>query len=129
MDNLLEKMQNYDTRHEWDQNFEKGGLVKVIGPNVGLHYIKTKKVAMVSSRDQYVIIARREIPPNQSPSGKRTMVIAGRSKDLDQYPPTPGVVRAQTKISGYWIEEIEPQVCNVHFIAETDFKISLFIQK
>jgi hypothetical protein len=57
------------------------------------------------------------------------MVICGRSKDLDQYPPTPGIVRAQTKISGYWIEELEPNLVDVHFIAETDFKISLFIQK
>ena len=57
------------------------------------------------------------------------MIIAGKSKDLDEYPATPGVVRAQTKISGFYITEIEPNVCDVHFVVESDFKISLFIQK
>jgi len=84
---------------------------------------------MVSSRDQYVCMSRREIPANLSPSGKKTMIIAGKSKDLDEYPATPGVVRAQTKISGFYITEIEPNVCDVHFVVESDFKISLFIQK
>jgi hypothetical protein len=62
MDNLLVKMANYDTRHLWDVNFESGKLVKEIGPMVQMHYLKTKKVAVVSSRDQYVVIYKKDIP-------------------------------------------------------------------
>jgi hypothetical protein len=79
---------------------------------------------MVSGRDQYVLMNRKMIPANLSESGKKTVIIAGMSKDLDQYPVTPGVVRAQTKISGYYMTEIEPNVCDVHFVVESDFKIS-----
>lgn len=84
---------------------------------------------MVSSRDQYVLMCRRDIPANVSPSGKRTIFIAGKSKDIEEFPVTPGIVRAKTIISGFLIEEIEPNVLDVHFVVESDFKISLFIQK
>jgi hypothetical protein len=57
------------------------------------------------------------------------MIIAARSIDLDEYPPTPGAVRAVTKISGYYMEQIEPNVVDLHFCVEADFKISLFITK
>jgi len=30
-------------------------LIKKIGENVELHYLRTKKIAVVSQRDQYVI--------------------------------------------------------------------------
>ena len=129
LDNLMEKMSNYETRHLWDQNFESGRLVRQIGPQVQLHYIKTKKVAVVSSRDQYVVIYMKEIPAEFNPSGKRAIIFAARSIDLDEYPPTPGAVRSLTKISGYYMEQIEPNVVDLHFLVEADFKISLFISK
>lgn len=129
IDDLFSRMSNYDNRHKWDANFESGRMVRDIGPNVQLHYIKTRKVAMVSSRDQYLVIYRKEIPANVNPSGKRALIIAAKSIDHDEYPPVQGAVRAQTKISGYFIEELEPNLCDVHFAVEADFKISLFISK
>ena len=62
LDNILLKMEDYSNRHHWDPNFEKGMMVKEIGPDVSLHYVKTKKVAVVSSRDQYLLIYAKEIP-------------------------------------------------------------------
>ena len=104
-------------------------MEKIIGPNVGLQYIKTKKVAMVSSRDQYICMVRRDTPANMSPSGRRKIIIAGKSKELEEYPPTQGVVRARTLISGFYIDVLKPDVLDVHFIVESDFKLSIFIQK
>jgi hypothetical protein len=57
------------------------------------------------------------------------MIFAARSVDLDEYPPISNAVRAQTKITGYYMEQIEPNVVDLHFCVETDFKISLFISK
>jgi hypothetical protein len=37
------------------------------------------------------------------------------------------VVRSTVVISGYFMEEVEPGVVEIHFLVETDFKISLFI--
>lgn len=96
---------------------------------VQLHYVKTKKVAVVSSRDQYIVIYRKDILAQSSPSGKRVMMMAARSVDLDEYPPSPGIVRAKVAISGYYMEQIEPNVVDIHFCVEADFKISLFISK
>lgn len=41
----------------WDQNFKEGKKVKDIGENVELHYSRTKKIAVMSERDQYAVIA------------------------------------------------------------------------
>ena len=65
----------------------------------------------------------------QSPTGKRIYILAAKSKDLPNYPPTDGCVRAQTLLSGHYVEEIEPGVLDAHFFIESDFKISLFIAK
>ena len=55
--------------------------------------------------------------------------MAARSHDLDEYPMKEGAVRANTHISGFYIEEIEPKKCALHFLVEADFKISMFISK
>jgi len=76
-----------------------------------------------------MIMSLRRIPANQSPSGRKTMIIAVKSVDHKDYPENQGVVRATTPLSGWWIEELPaPQTgCMCHFLLETDFKISLFI--
>lgn len=38
-----------------------GNIVKEIGENVGLQYYKSKKVAMVSSRDQYIVTSVKQL--------------------------------------------------------------------
>ena len=43
-------------------NYDSGENLKQIGVGVQFHYIKTKKIAMVSSRDQYLVIYRKDIP-------------------------------------------------------------------
>ncbi len=119
---------DYEHKAEYDPNYMEGVKIKDIGPRVSLHYLKTKKVAVVSSRDQYLLVTNKLIEPEQSPTGNRILIIGSRSKDLDQYPPIKGCVRAETKISGYYIEEVVPgKACDVHFMVESDFKVSFFI--
>jgi hypothetical protein len=96
---------------------------------VNIQYIKTKKIAMVSSRDQYVLVHVRDTPANQSATGNRTVIVALKSYNSDAYPKIDGCVRADTIISGYYIEEIAPNKLDIHFMVESDFKVSLFIQK
>lgn len=129
MTEFVEILQDYNRKTEWDPNFAEGYKVMDIGDNVQLHYLRTKKVAVVSSRDQYMLICNRYIEPENSPNGKRTLIIGTRSLDHDKFPPKPGYVRAFTFMSGYYIEEIEPGKLDVHFLLESDFKISLFVQK
>ena len=40
----------------------EGSKLQDIGESVELHYMKTKKVAVVSSRDQYLVIVTKVIP-------------------------------------------------------------------
>lgn len=69
------------------------------------------------------------IPATESPTGRKLIKIGVKSLNSDKYPPNQGAVRADTKISGYYIDEIKPNVCKIDFMIESDFKISLFIAK
>ena len=87
---------------------------------------------MVSGRDQYLVFVEKALSAAESPSGRKTHVIAAKAAPpSEDYPPTAGCVRASTIISGWWLEELEPPAkgCLAHFLIESDFKISLFIQK
>jgi hypothetical protein len=84
---------------------------------------------MVSSRDQYCVINVRDTPAAQSPTGNRILYVALKSLNSENYPKKDGCVRAETIMSGYLIEEISPNKLDVHFMIESDFKVSLFIQK
>lgn len=48
---------------------------------------------------------------------------------MDVYPENDGIVRATAFVTGWYIEEIAPNVCDVHFMIETDYKLPLWIQK
>lgn len=94
-----------------------------------MHYLKTKKIAMVSSRDMHIVLTNKVIPVERSPTGKKTVIIAGKSCSLPQYPENAGIVRAICHITGYYIEELSPSEVKVSFCVESDFKISMFITK
>ena len=53
--------------------------MKDLGDNAQIHYLKTKKIAMVSSRDLYIVLMNKVIPPEISPTGKKIFIIAGKS--------------------------------------------------
>ena len=59
--------------------------------------------------------------------------MASKSKDLDEYPPVQGSVRATTYICGFYVQEMMDKdnkvYCEVDFIVESDIKISLLIAK
>ena len=48
---IAEILLNEETTSLWDPNFLEGKLLKRIGEDTALTYMKTKKVAVVSSRD------------------------------------------------------------------------------
>ena len=84
-------------------------MVTKIGDSVDLQYLRTKKIALVSSRDQYLIFVDKWLSASESPSGRRSLVLAAKSAPpSEDYPPTNGAVRASTIISGWWLEELEP---------------------
>ena len=84
---------------------------------------------MISSRDQYLVFCRKDISKYDSETFERTLILAGKSVDLPQYPEIKGIVRAKTYVSGFYVKEIGNDECEVHFIAETDFKLSMMIMK
>jgi hypothetical protein len=84
----------------------------------------------VSSRDQYFLVqTRRKFDAKLNPNKKRVYYMAAKSKDLPEYGPSDNCVRATTILTGYYIIELEPGRCEVHFFIESDFKISMFIAK
>lgn len=129
LDEFIEIMKNPDNRFDWDQNYENGYTEKILSENTRIDYLKTKKVAMVSSRDMYLVLMNKKIPAESSPTGKQIFIIAGKSCTLPGYPETKGAVRAVAYISGYYIEELGPNEIRCTFCVESDFKISVFIAK
>lgn len=136
MEASLEELQvilsDHASKPDWDPNYQEGRLVKQIGDSVDLHYLRTKKIALVSSRDQYLVYVEKWLSAAESPSGRRTLAVAAKSAPPSgDCPPAEGCVRAATIITGWWIEELEPpqKGCLARFMIESDFKISLFVQK
>lgn len=120
-------IEDYKMRGIWDVNYNNGYLINQITDEISIHYIKTKKVAVVSSRDQYLTLSVKLIDSKNSPTGNKLKIVGARSKDWEQYPPNQGIVRASTFMSGWVLEQIEPNLVDVHFMIETDYKISLFL--
>ena len=143
-------LEDYHNRVKWDANFAEGGVTKVLGENCEIHYVRTRRVAVVSPRDCYTCI--RKIVRDQSSGvvarfkrtkGKvlRSCMIACKSFELgDQYTPVQsGIVRILVYLTGYYIEEVltdeldehgnKKIVCDVIFFSEVDVKISQFIMR
>ena len=104
-------------------------FIKVLGDSCAFNYVKTKKIAVVSSRDQYMMAQTRRVEASKSPNGKKCIYIALKSKDLPDYPPVDGVVRIQTISTGFYLVELMPNLVEIHFYLESDAKISMFIAK
>ena len=129
MTQILDVLENQEIKPEWDPNHMESKIIKDIGENVQIQYFKSKKVAMVSSRDGYIVICSKELQPEETESGNKIIKIGVKSLNSDKYPEIKGVVRAQTIISGYYLEELKPDLCRLDFMVESDVKIKLFISK
>ena len=103
-------------------------LYKPVYLIVNSAYSKTKKVAMVSSRDAYQIVFKCK-KESGTENKNRRLIISSKSKNMDDYPPVSGCVRIDTILSGFIFDEVKPGVMDCHFYAEADPKISLFIMK
>ena len=111
LDKLIFMIEDNDTRAEWDPNMHSGALVKdMFKVGAALSYLKTKKIAVVSSRDQYFMIQTRKFEANsKSPvKNKQVYFMAAKSKDLPEYGQTENCVRATTYLTGYYVIETEP---------------------
>ena len=69
------------------------------------------------------------VDKEKSKSGKREYFLVSKSKDLADYPPTSNCVRSSTQLTGFYVIELEPGICEVHFFIEADLQISMFIAK
>lgn len=78
---MIQIIEDQDTqkKKEWDPNLLEGQMEKEISEDAALIYMKTKKIAVVSSRDQYLVAIKRLIPADQSPNGKRIYILAAKS--------------------------------------------------
>ena len=123
LDTIVDVISDYENRHKWDANFSDGGLLKSVDKDSQLHYIKTVRQAVISCRDQNLLINRKIIEAKDSQTGNKIFILGARSQDLEQFPEKKGIVRASCYITGYYIEQISPDQCHVHFIIETDYKI------
>jgi START domain len=112
---------------QWDPNYCEEELKMRLGDNVVVKYSKTKKIAVVSSRDFYLVVAHKYFDADRSPTKRPLLIIGAKSRDL--FPVNTGVVRAVNYISGYYIEEVEKGKLEVNFLVESDFKISVFVMK
>ena len=54
---IIEINRDLEKRAEWDQNFLLGEVKKTLSDKVEILYLKTKKIAMVSSRDQVLLFS------------------------------------------------------------------------
>ena len=54
-------------------------MEKEVADDAALIYMKTKKIAVVSSRDQYLFAIKKLIPAESSPTGKRIYILAAKS--------------------------------------------------
>jgi len=69
------------------------------GPNIGkgsaswIYYLGNR-IAVISPRDQYLIGSYKIIQANESKTGKKQYICGSRSKELPEYPHSPGYVRA-----------------------------------
>ena len=76
-----------------------------------------------------MLIKKKFTEADKSVSGKREYCIAVKTKPSPLYPETSAVVRAFTYLSGYYVTEEEPNLCQMHFFMEADLKITMFIAK
>ena len=143
-------MEDFKNRAKWDANFQEGGVVKELGANSQFHYVRTRRVAVVSSRDAYTAIRKMNRDPSNGlvqrhirTKGKvlRSMIIACKSVELgdDITPSASGIVRIICYLTGYFVQEVESNevdengkkkiVCDVIFFSNVDVKISQFIMR
>lgn len=104
IEQISDILNDYETRGIYDVNYDNGFLVKELTDDISIHYIKTKKVAVVSSRDQYLILCLKMIDAQTSPTGYRRKIVGARSKDFEQYPTKNGIVRASTFMTGWVLD-------------------------
>jgi hypothetical protein len=119
-----------DIKTKWDDSFEFGRYTHVDLPfDSSASYFRFKKVMVVSPRDMCIIGKSHRINENETYLIAKTYV-------NETIPEVKGVVRADSLISGWRIKQIENEIpgvkkarCKIWFYSESDFKISMFLQK
>ena len=55
-DIITDTIADYENRGTWDGNYGEGYFMKRLTDDTDVHYIRTKRVAMVSPRDQILVV-------------------------------------------------------------------------
>lgn len=122
---IAEVINDFSQNKHWNPIQQEAKEILQISDDCKITYMKTKKVAMVSSRDSYSVVFKRL----QEKGKLRKLMLANKSKNLTNYPPISGAVRSTTILSGFIFDEIKEGTIECHFFAEVDPKISLFIMR
>lgn len=62
----MELILDNDIRKIWDPNMMINKSIKILGENTWIVYSKTKKIAVVSSRDMFQLVHKRLIEADKS---------------------------------------------------------------
>lgn len=113
---VFELIYNLDYRSQWDRNFSKFKIVKVIDQSTDLVYCYFKAPLFVTDRDylQKRVVARDFAGAD--------FIIGFRSIEDFDCPTIKGVIRAHTYISGYVITAVDSRKCRLTSVSQTDFK-------
>lgn len=114
LDEMTHVMNDFENRAKWDANFLEGGRVLKLNDDTEIHYCRTRRVAVVSSRDAYSAVKKVTRDASSGlvvrqlrTKGKvlRSNIIACKSIELgDDYTPSvSGIVRIIAYLTGYYI--------------------------
>lgn len=74
-----------EKRKLWDPNVIVNKEIKRLGEDVVIVYTKTKKIAVVSSRDMFNLFHLRMVEGEKSKSGKPEMFITCKSREFPEF--------------------------------------------
>lgn len=118
-----------EMKKQYDESYEGGRVVSFLPIDASLCHYKFKKVLVVSARDMVVIGKCYR-------TSEKELYMFGKSCVVPSIPEVKGYVRADCIESGWRIKQIDDGVpgvrkprCKIWFFSESDFKVSLFLQK
>lgn len=125
---VVEAMSDFEKRKKWDEGYKNATLVeqseeKDLQKQIIYFYLKSN-IPFVDDRE----MIRLKTTWNNSPNDKTTLIHV-TSIQHPRYPIQKNLYRARVLITGYFIEEIGPDKCNVGVVNQLDLGLTDFLMK